>query len=583
MEPTRFACSTGGQAGELDLLTGYGSSANGIGNATVMMEQHWDTWVTEADFQKMASLGINTVRLPIGYWSIGTRFTDNSPFAPYRDVYNFSWRYIARAINWAAKYDIGVLVDLHGAYGSQNGQSHSGVSDGVIGFFDGNNMAQTTALLVWLANEISDVTNVVGIELLNEPVNRPALWPWYNSTMDAMRAASTYANTLPLYFHDAFSMVDGSNFVASRNDFVVTDHHAYYVYNAYDQSISAAQHVSRINGPIEANYYAKSAIARRNMIVGEWSCALAPSSLAQSSNPVQDQTNFCESEAKVWSATSAGWHFWSWTMENCDSNAGWCFQATIKQFLKTPFNAWGLPDSVGAAIKAMSATRQADFTSRVITAVQNIQLPVLPTVPTGSAKAVTTSTKQTTSNAKSLVVTSVAGALGDSPRIGKVFRRGAVGSLAARAAAIARDSRNAEQYAAQLALMEEVAALREESASTGSLSTIPSTGNGTSPIVAAATAPRQQATATVSQQSRTLLAQNSGYSDGFLSAKIFASSTSLSRLGFSTQYMMDSWSARLKQGKLIDADASNYSQRFAQGVADAESAIVLAIQNALKA
>ncbi len=32
------------------------------------IKSHRDTWVTEADFSFMASLGVNAVRLPVGYW-----------------------------------------------------------------------------------------------------------------------------------------------------------------------------------------------------------------------------------------------------------------------------------------------------------------------------------------------------------------------------------------------------------------------------------------------------------------------------------------------------------------------------------
>ena len=32
------------------------------------IKTHRDTWVTEADFAFMASIGVNSVRLPVGYW-----------------------------------------------------------------------------------------------------------------------------------------------------------------------------------------------------------------------------------------------------------------------------------------------------------------------------------------------------------------------------------------------------------------------------------------------------------------------------------------------------------------------------------
>lgn len=66
--------------------------------------RHWDTFITEDDFAEMASLGINTVRLPIGtrelqlsskvtltipylgYWSLGSPFMDGTLFEPYSSV-----------------------------------------------------------------------------------------------------------------------------------------------------------------------------------------------------------------------------------------------------------------------------------------------------------------------------------------------------------------------------------------------------------------------------------------------------------------------------------------------------------------
>lgn len=86
-----------------------------------MLEKHWDTWITEDDFDWLQQKGINTVRIPIGYWSLGSDYCQDTPFEEVASVYDRSWPRVLRAISWAAKYDIGVLVDLHGAPGSQNG------------------------------------------------------------------------------------------------------------------------------------------------------------------------------------------------------------------------------------------------------------------------------------------------------------------------------------------------------------------------------------------------------------------------------------------------------------------------------
>src|ERR1700761_8029359 len=82
------------------------------------LEKHWSTWITAADFGEMASYGINFVRIPIGYWSV-------SPIAgdPYVQG---AYPYLAKAIKWAGQNGIKVMIDLHGAPGSQNGFDNSG-------------------------------------------------------------------------------------------------------------------------------------------------------------------------------------------------------------------------------------------------------------------------------------------------------------------------------------------------------------------------------------------------------------------------------------------------------------------------
>lgn len=86
---------------------------------------------------------------------------------------------MVRAINWAAKYNLGVLVDLHGAAGSQNGQAHSGTSTGQAQFFwDTYNRRKTVEVLVYLTQQLVQVTNVVGLQLLNEPNNDWILADW---------------------------------------------------------------------------------------------------------------------------------------------------------------------------------------------------------------------------------------------------------------------------------------------------------------------------------------------------------------------------------------------------------------------
>lgn len=107
--------------------------------ALAALTAHWETWVTEDDFVAIQEAGLNHVRcgiftpsrhsvysncmfrLPIGYWSVPidqseTQYnTSVSPYIP------GAWPYILRALNWAQAHSIHVILDLHGAPGSQNG------------------------------------------------------------------------------------------------------------------------------------------------------------------------------------------------------------------------------------------------------------------------------------------------------------------------------------------------------------------------------------------------------------------------------------------------------------------------------
>ena len=115
MVPSLFACAAQPAVSELDVANGWG------GSARALLERHWDTWITEKDFQWMASIGINTVRLPLGYWHLPTEHTSGTVYESVGHIYEGAWPRVIRTVSMAADHGIGVLIDLHGAPGSQNG------------------------------------------------------------------------------------------------------------------------------------------------------------------------------------------------------------------------------------------------------------------------------------------------------------------------------------------------------------------------------------------------------------------------------------------------------------------------------
>lgn len=230
-----------------------------------------------------------------------------------------SWARVVRAFNWAEKHGLGVLVDLHGAPGSQNGQGHSGTSDGVQNLFDNPaNVQLTINTLTYLVQQLVKVNNVVGIQILNEPSNVPGLPAFYTQVIDKLRQVSPEAASFPFYIHDGFDLGRFADYISTRSDFVVVDHHSYFVFgDSASQSTPAkdlAASLQPAEGAISEQLLGASAEGRRNIVVDEWSCALSEKALEGSADVVADRQKFCTGQMESYTNATAGWSFWS---ESC--------------------------------------------------------------------------------------------------------------------------------------------------------------------------------------------------------------------------------------------------------------------------
>ena len=125
-----------------------------------------------------------------------------------------------------------------------------------------------------------------------------------------MRKVSPIAASFPLYIHDGFNIDQYSDFVANRTDFVVEDHHSYFVFTPQDDAEPAAQHTSDVEGGIGASFEAVSQKQRDDLIIGEWSCALTDQSLQGEQDPNAARQAFCTGQDETYANTSAGWSFW---------------------------------------------------------------------------------------------------------------------------------------------------------------------------------------------------------------------------------------------------------------------------------
>ncbi|KAG4424275.1 hypothetical protein IFR04_002516 [Cadophora malorum] len=234
-----------------------------------ILKPHWDSWCTFADFQKIADAGFNMVRIPIGYWAYsldaGEPYTQGA--APYIDA----------AIDWARSTGLKIILDLHGAPGSQNGFDNSGRRISTPGWQQGDTTAQTLAVLKTMTDkyaqtEYQDV--VVSIELLNEPLssalNFDELKQFYRDGFNQVRDVS---NT-PVMLHDAFVAPSTWNGFLSVSDNgaqnVVVDHHEYQVFTNDLVALQPWQHRQLVCNNVGS--YASN--SDKWVIVGEWTAAM---------------------------------------------------------------------------------------------------------------------------------------------------------------------------------------------------------------------------------------------------------------------------------------------------------------------
>ncbi|KAI8051563.1 glycoside hydrolase superfamily [Syncephalis plumigaleata] len=204
------------------------------------MREHFETFVTEDDFRKVADLGLDHVRIPVGYWALDVQ--GDEPYV------QDSWEYLVRGLDWARKYGLRVMIELHTAPGSQNGWNHSG-REGTVGWLDGTAKGlahgeRTLRIMQRLLEFVvqprySDVVTLFGV--LNEPfaakVGLDKVKQW---TKDAYALARSTTKNVKgagpiLVVHEGFAGLSKwqGEMPAHKYDRVVLDVHNYFIFDRY--------------------------------------------------------------------------------------------------------------------------------------------------------------------------------------------------------------------------------------------------------------------------------------------------------------------------------------------------------------
>ena len=120
---------------------------------------HRSEYITERDFTRIKSWGMDAVRIPVPYFVFG----DREPFIgciPELD----------KAFNWAEKYELQILLDLHTAPDGQNGSDNGGICGVCKWAQEPDEVEFELSVLERLAERYGSRKGLWGIEILNEPV-----------------------------------------------------------------------------------------------------------------------------------------------------------------------------------------------------------------------------------------------------------------------------------------------------------------------------------------------------------------------------------------------------------------------------
>lgn len=119
-----------------------------------------DNFIQEGDFQRVHDLGLNTIRINFSVYNL----TDDGENVIPEGFSKLDW-----ALDMAEKHDLYVVLDLHGAIGSQNMDHHSGNDEEFDLFPNRVNRQKTIHLWEQIAEHFKERTVVCGYDLLNEP------------------------------------------------------------------------------------------------------------------------------------------------------------------------------------------------------------------------------------------------------------------------------------------------------------------------------------------------------------------------------------------------------------------------------
>ncbi|XP_026391101.1 uncharacterized protein LOC113286718 isoform X2 [Papaver somniferum] len=305
--------------GEYQLSNGYGPE-----NATKVLTEHRNSYITQDDFQYLSQHDINTVRIPVGWWIT----KDSNPPAPY---VGGGLAALDNAFKWAQEFGMKCIIDLHAAPGSQNGKDHSSSRDGSVDWTKSDNIQRSLDAIEFLASRYGNNSVLLGIDLLSGPkspdVPFNTLEKYYNDGYAIVRKHSATAYVIlcqlvgdngadpdPTTLYNAYTGSGKSN--------VVVDLH-YYHNNPSFSNMSLRENINYLYDTRKTQMNSLNP-AGPLVFIGEWVNQFGKGGWSQ-----REYQTYGSAQLDVYDSASFGWAYWSlkndadnhWSLKwNIDNN-----------------------------------------------------------------------------------------------------------------------------------------------------------------------------------------------------------------------------------------------------------------------
>ena len=252
-----------------------------------------DNYWTTQDFDNCAEMGMSVIRLPFTYMNL----CDDNGNLKSNAFDRLDW-----FVSNCSSRGMYVILDMHGAFGSQNGMDHSGeVNDGTQLYYNQSNKNKTLNLWKSIAEHFKGNPAVAAYDILNEPGIKAAAtyslqWDFYNEIYNAIRSKDSDHIIIMESCWDADNLPRPSQYGWTN---VVYEYH-YYPWNAQNSSSAQQSYFSGKVSDISSHNYGVPTF------VGEFTCF--------------EQEQGWKTAMSIFN--SQGWHWTTWSYK-VTGNSSW--------------------------------------------------------------------------------------------------------------------------------------------------------------------------------------------------------------------------------------------------------------------